>query len=187
MNAQCSHNEDVAVLGNPWEVLCKHISSAFGNITHSTSNQHIKGANASIKNIFSPVPLGSDFLNFVCLYPLNVCAEVLTAWGCTCEVNGRNRIFLGKDNTDSSSMEKNKDEGCRNMRPGSHPETPRTGFPPCLYFCHLKTLFFFFSESVLIDNNEMRQTRFRKGLLWLLFTDKEIDAERWSGLFTTPQ
>lgn len=147
MNAQCSHNEDVAVLGNPWEVLYKHISSAFGNITHSTSNQHIKGANASIKNIFSPVPLGSDFLNFVCLYPLNVCAEVLTAWGCTCEVNGRNRIFLGKDNTDSSSMEKNKDEGCRNMRPGSHPETPRTGFPPCLYFCHLKTLVFFFQKA----------------------------------------
>lgn len=84
MNAQCSHNEDVAVLGHPGRFCTSIFSSAFGSITQSTSNQCIKGANASIKNIFSPVLLGSDFLNFVCLYPLKVCAEILTAWGSTC-------------------------------------------------------------------------------------------------------
>lgn len=54
----------------------------------SASNQGIKAANASIKNIFSLLPLGSDFL-ILPLYPLTVCAEVLTAWGSTCLVNGR--------------------------------------------------------------------------------------------------
>lgn len=51
--------------------------------------QRIKGANASIKNTFSPVPLGLDFLNIVCFYPLRACAEELTAWGSTCPVHGR--------------------------------------------------------------------------------------------------
>lgn len=47
-----------------------------------------KGANACVTNIFSPVPLGSDFLNFVCLYPLKACAEVLAVRGSSCSVNG---------------------------------------------------------------------------------------------------
>lgn len=51
--------------------------------------QRIKGASASIKNTFNPVPLGSDFLNLVCFYPLRACAEELTAWGSTCPVHGR--------------------------------------------------------------------------------------------------
>lgn len=75
MNAQCSHNEDVAALGNPGRFCTSMFLSAFGSITHSTSNQPIKGANVSIKNIFSPVPLGSNFLHSVCLCPLKVCAE----------------------------------------------------------------------------------------------------------------
>lgn len=84
MNAQCSHNEDVAGLGNAGRFCTSIFSRAFRSITQFTSNQCIKGANAFIKNIFSPVPLSSDCLNFVCLYLLKVCAEVLTAWGSTC-------------------------------------------------------------------------------------------------------
>lgn len=84
LNAQRFRNEAVAASGDPGRFCTSTFSGAFRSITQSASNQCVKGANATIKNIFSPVPLGSDFVNFVWLYPLKVCADVLTVWGSTC-------------------------------------------------------------------------------------------------------
>lgn len=114
--------------------------------------QRIKGASASIKNTFNPVPLGSDFLNLVCFYPLRACAEELTAWGSTCPVHGRGTSRGSSRGNNSCFGEENRGCGCLgNQSPSSQPETPGAGVPPFFKLLKLNVIFSF--PKSLFDSN----------------------------------